>query len=184
MRPQILSCFSEEHYSDWMGFHDLLRHHCKMLHSRPNVECLQFDVTFESTLERKKLFLRNRMKTKLFFSRSITEKPQIYRIIVRWPSPVSFLTKQVIPWVSILASTKKYYNNKTKTLNIPAPTGTFPHYLPTHLQACSSFRFSSHITMQRMVTFDIWSPPRSQHSAMLWTHCHVISFQIKQSYSS
>ena len=38
--------------------------------------------------------------------------------------------------------------------------------------------------MHRMVTFDIWSPLRSQHSAMLWIHCHVISFHIKQSYSS
>ena len=97
-----------------MGFLDLSRHHCKMLHGRPDEECLQFDVTFETTLEREKLFLRNRMKTKLFFSRSITEKPQIYRIIVRWPSPVSFLTKQVIPWGSILASTKKIIIAKQK----------------------------------------------------------------------
>ena len=44
-----------------------------MLHSRPDVECLQFDVTFETTLEREKLFLRNRMKTKLFFRVALCE---------------------------------------------------------------------------------------------------------------
>ena len=73
-----------------------------------------------------------------FFSRSITEKPQIYRIIVRWPSPVSFLTKQVIPWVSILASTKKNNNTKTKKWNIPAPTGTRTFYFDIiSLHICS-----------------------------------------------
>ena len=79
----------------------------------------------------------------------------------------------------------KEKKNKTKTyLHRRDRALSCRHYLFTHLQACSSFRFSSLIAMQRMVTFDIWSPPRSQHSAMLWTHCHVISFQIKQSYSS
>ena len=82
------------------------------------------------------------------------------RLLLVGLTPVSFLAKQEIPRVSILDDSLKKRKQK-KTCTDGNKNFQFRHYVFTHLQACSSFRFSPLVAMQRMVTFTHWSPPRS-----------------------